>query len=271
MIKDQIKIRKCNLSDIEFIRYLQPKGWDDITFYFRFYCNHDFCYPIVAEYEDRIVGVANGTLNEKTGWLAHIIVAEDCRNIGIGYLLTNHIINYMHNRGCNSLLLIATEMGEGLYRKFGFDRVGEYIFFQGTKLNDYFNPMNIRQFNLSDLKTILALDKSVTGENRTQMLCQFLSNAWVYSIDSLIHGFFLKEFGEGTIIASDEEAGIALLTYKHHLRDDKSVLPDGNRSGIEYLEKNSFTNFLKAPRMVLGEKVEWKPEGIFSRAGGFYG
>ena len=266
-----IKIRECNLSDIDFIRYLQPKGWEDIAFYFKFYCKHDMCYPIVAVDDDRIVGVANGTLNENSGWLAHIIVAEDCRNLGIGNLLTNHIIDYLHDNGCKSLLLIATEMGEGLYRKFGFETVGEYIFFKGKKLDDNFSLMNIREFKSGDLKAILDLDRSVTGENRSQMLQQFLSNVWVYSIDSVIRGFFFKEFGEGTIIASDEEAGIALLRFKHHLRDGKSVLPDGNRSGIEYLEKNSFTNFLRAPRMVLGEKVEWKPEGIFSRAGGFYG
>lgn len=271
MTKNQIIIRKCNLSDIESIRYLQPKGWDDIAFYFKFYCNHEFCYPIVAEYDDRIVGVANGTLNEQTGWLAHIIVAEDWRNNGIGYRLTNHIINYLYDKGCKSLLLIATEMGEGLYRKFGFETVGEYIFFQGKKLDDNFSPINIREIKQSDLNAILNLDKSVTGENRCQMLRQFLSNARVYSTDSAIRGFFLKEFGEGTIIAADDEAGIALLMLKHHLTDSKSVLPDGNRSGIECLKKKNINNFLRAPRMSLGEKVAWKPEGIFSRAGGFYG
>ena len=103
------------------------------------------------------------------------------------------------------------------------------------------------------------------------MLRQFLSNAWVYSTDSIIRGFSLKNFGEGTIIAANEEAGIALLTFKHHLVDGKSVLLDGNQSGIEYLKKNNFNILLRAPRMILGAKGQWKPEGIFSRAGGFYG
>jgi hypothetical protein len=221
--------------------------------------------------DDRIVGVANGILNEHTGWLAHIIVAEDCRHKGIGYLLTNHIIDYLNEKGCRSLLLIATAMGEGLYRKFGFETVGEYIFFKGKRLNDNFSPMNIREFNEGDLKTILELDKFVTGENRSQMLQQYLSNAWVFATDSLIRGFFLKDFGEGTIIAADDEAGIALLSFKHHLNDGKSVLPNDNKSGIEYLTANGFNCFSRASRMALGEKVAWKPECVFSRAGGFYG
>lgn len=271
MMKDQIKIRKCKLSDIEAIRHLQPNGWDDITFFFRFYCTHDFCYPVVAIADDRIVGVANGTLNEQTGWLAHIIVAEDYRQQGIGYRLTNHIIDYLNNKGCKSLLLIATAMGEGLYRKFGFETVAEYIFFKGKKLSDKFGSINIREFKPADSKAMLELDKLVTGENRGQMLRQFLSNAWVYSTASRIRGFFLKEFGEGTIIAADDEAGIALLSFKHHSGDGKSVLPNGNKSGIEYLATNGFSCFLSAPRMVLGETVEWQPEGVFSRAGGFYG
>ena len=65
--EDGIHIRKCHLSDIESIRYLQPIGWDEITFYFRFYCAHSFCYPVVAVAQEKIVGVATGILNKKTG------------------------------------------------------------------------------------------------------------------------------------------------------------------------------------------------------------
>lgn len=271
MTAHQIRIRKCNLFDIESIRYLQPVGWDDITFYFKFYCYHNFCYPIVAIMKNRIVGVANGILNENSGWLAHIIVTEDCRHKGIGYQLTNHLVNYLHNYGCRTLLLIATEMGEGLYRRFGFKTVGNYIFFKCKKLDVNFDSSNIREFNPADLNAILELDKSVTGENRSQMLCQFLSHAWVYLNKNKIDGFFLPDFGEGMIIANDDKAGIALLTFKNTLKAGKCVLPDENQAGIIFLKTKGFNSFLKAPRMVLGEKIKWKPACIFSRAGGFYG
>lgn len=268
---NKLKIRKCTLSDIESIRYLQPQGWDDITYYFRFYCSHSFCYPIVASYKDKIISVATGILNETTGWLAHIIVSEAHRRQGIGNQLTQHIIDYLHQQGCQTLLLIATDLGEPVYRRFGFETVSQYQFYKGNQIDSHSTGKNIRALMLSDIKEVLQLDRAITGENRKNMIESFLSNGWVYSANSKIKGYFLTEFGEGTIIAANDKAGIELLKFKLSLRDSKAVLPAENQKGIAFLETCGFKKFNTANRMVLGENIKWKPRLIYSRAGGFYG
>ncbi|MCI0494364.1 GNAT family N-acetyltransferase [candidate division KSB1 bacterium] len=266
-----IRIRKCYLSDIESIRYLQPQGWDDITYYFQFYCAHSFCHPIVALAKEQIVGVAAGILNIKTGWLAHIIVSETHRGKGIGRQLTQHIIDFLHQQGCETLLLIATEMGEPVYRKCGFTIVTEYQFYKGNQIQIDSVSGNIRNLLPSDLAQIFEMDAAITGEKRQHMLENFLSNGWIYRTDSKIRGFFLPEFSEGTIIASDDNAGIELLKFKLSLRNSKAVLPEENESGIQLLESYGFEKYNRAKRMALGETIQWKPELIYSRAGGFYG
>jgi GNAT superfamily N-acetyltransferase len=250
---------------------LQPQGWDDITYFFRFYCSHSFCYPIVALSQQQIVGVAAGILNIKTGWLAHIIVSEAHRGRGIGRQLTQHISDFLHQQDCESLLLIATEMGEPVYRKLGFAPVTEYQFYKGNQIQIDSVSGNIRNLLPSDLAQIFELDEAITGEQRQHMLENFLSNGWIYRTDSKIRGFFLPEFSEGTIIASDDEAGIELLKFKLSLRNSKAVLPEENESGIQLLESHGFEKYNRAKRMALGEAIQWKPELIFSRAGGFYG
>lgn len=268
---NEIQIRECHLSDLESMRYLQPSGWDDITLYFRFYCLHTFCHPVVVVQNGEIIGVATGIVNGATGWLAHIIVSENHRQQGIGYRLTQHIMNYLYQQGCKTQLLIATEMGEPVYRKCGFKTVSQYIFFRGPQLQMDDQFPDIRALEPADLPDILELDQLITGEHRQNMIANFLSNGWVYSVNGVIKGYFLPEFGEGMIIASDVETGIALLKFKLVQGAGKAVLPVENRKGIQLLETVGYHRFNIAPRMVLGEDVRWRPDLIFSRAGGFYG
>jgi len=266
-----VKIRKFKLSDIESIKPLQPEGWSDITFFFRFYHSHEFCYPVVALKDGKTVGVANATLNEKTGWLAHIIVADEFRNMGIGYQLTQHLIDFLSKHDCCTLLLIATKMGEGLYRKFGFETVSEYLFFREKMLKTVAEYENIRPYKKSDLPAILSIDQHISAEKRSHMLSCFLSNSWVYDSGSAIEGFFLPDFEEGMIIAENDKAGLELLAFKHSLKKAKTVLPVENKTGTEFLFAHGFENYSMSPRMVLGKNINWKPQNIFSRAGGFYG
>ncbi len=266
-----VKIRKCYIEDIKLIKYLQPDGWSDISFFFRFYCMHKFCYPIVALSNNHMVGVANAIENDRTGWLAHIIVAPKYRRKGIGSLLTNHLVDYLFNKNCKTLLLIATEMGKPIYSKLGFEIVSDYVFFDSGKIMQNNRNKNIRKFHTSDIDEVLKLDQYISGENRTNMLTQFLKNAWIYQSQGHIKGFFLPEIKEGMILALDDESGLALLEFKHATNNCKTVLPAENIEGLEFLLSHGFRKVNKAPRMIMGEKIGWKPELIYSRAGGFYG
>ena len=99
---------------------------------------------------------------------------------------------------------------------------------------------------------------------------------WKYRVQGQVRGpltkqdliFFIKE---GKIIARSTEAGLALLNFKHSTSSRKSVLPIENTAGKDYLLSQGFQIINRAPRMILGPKIPWKPKLIFSRAGGFYG
>jgi GNAT superfamily N-acetyltransferase len=266
-----MNIREFKYEDLNAISHLQPEGWSDIVPFFRFYFHQEFCYPIVAAMDDKIAGVANAILNGSTGWLAHIIVSKNYRNRGIGYVLTEHLINYLYKAGCKTQLLIATELGENLYRKFGFETVSEYLFFNEGSISSVEADKHIRPFRKSDRKELLDIDLEVSGEYRENMLSPYLSNAFIYSTDNCIGGFFLSDFEEGKIIARNNEAGITLLKFKHSASSRKSVLPIENTFGKDYLISQGFKIVNRAPRMILGPKISWKPELIFSRAGGFFG
>ena len=168
-------------------------------------------------------------------------------------------------------MLIATAMGESLYRKLGFQKVSEYLFFEGGDFPLHPQDRYIRQYRKSDMESILEIDRYVTAEKRSNMLQKFLRNIWVYSPGPHIEGFFMSDLDEGMILATNEQAGSALLAFKNSLEKRKNVLPTENRAGIECLLSHGAQNISSAARMILGDKIPWKPELVFSRAGGFFG
>ena len=267
-----ISIRELLYSDVEQIRFLQPKGWGDISFFFRLYTSHTFCFPIAAIHNDKIVGVATGIKNNSTGWVAHIIVSPEHYKQGIGRRLTEKVVETLADKGCKTQLLIATQMGEKLYEQLGFRTSCVYNFYEVKQIENNRLPDEIRLMNEEDNSRILEIDKIISGENREHMLKMYDTGAFVYEdpADRKIRGFFLPVLGEGMISALDSEAGLALLKFKHTVRKSKSTLPEPNTDANEFLVGNGFTKTLSAPRMVLGDEVDWKPECVFSRIGGHY-
>jgi len=263
-------IRPCTSNDLPKISRLQPDGWEDITPWFRFYCNHSFCYPVVMEHDNSFIGIGTAISNGNSGWVAQIVVDEKHRGKEFGYEITDHLIKTLQSSGAESIHLIATEMGFPLYKKMGFKTITEYAFFRGTWRGNFHEHPNIRPFMKTDLPRITGLDHMVSGENRMQMLENFSTNILVYEKNKDITGYFYQDFGEGMVIAKDPEAGIELLKLKLQSGNIKTVIPVENQHCISFLKEIGFEHYNSARRMILGKNFNQKPECIYSRAGGYY-
>lgn len=266
-----VKIRNCSKQDLSKIGHLQPSGWEDIIYYFKFFEKVDFCFPVVAEIDNQIVGVANCLLNKSTGWISHIIVSDKFRNLGIGYKLTEHVMNILSENTCTTQLLIATKVGENLYERLGFQKSSLYNFYIGKQLDCQKNG-NIRKINNNDYNKIFELDFEVSGEQRENMIINFISDGFVYTgkKSNTISGYFLPNLGDGVVLALEKNAGIELLKFKHSLKKCMTVLPKGNQAGNGFFTENGFELHNQAYRMVYGNEVNWKPQSVFCRIGGFY-
>ncbi|MFC2133661.1 GNAT family N-acetyltransferase [Bacteroidota bacterium] len=269
---NDITITELLYSDVDQIRYLQPKGWGDITFFFRMYTRCDFCCPIAAVKNGKIIGVGTGIQNDDTGWIAHIIVSPEYYKKGIGGKLTEHVMHNLEEKGCKTQLLIATQMGEKLYEKLGFKTSCVYDFYEPKKLENNFQSKEIRQLRKEDYEQIIEIDRKVSGEERECMLKMYDIYGKVYEDPDVkkIRGYFFPILGEGMIIATDDEAGLELLRYKHSRRLSKTTIPESNKTAAEFMESSGFKKVLSAPRMVFGKEVNWKPEYVYSRIGGHY-
>jgi GNAT superfamily N-acetyltransferase len=269
-----VAVRQLRRDEFPALKNFPPESWNfDLCGFMELHFGEPYFYPIVAVARERIVGVANGIMNGKTGWLGNIIVPPEFRKRGIGRALTTNLIDFFNGGKCETQLLIATDMGEPLYRKCGFRTTAEYLFFKGGQLSGPPADPNIRQIRPEDYAKIIRLDERITGETRKPLLEKFFPTGWVYSVSSSdeIKGFYLPGLGAGLILAADNGAGLALLHLKLCRTDSPAVVPEGNASAVRFLLENGFTQYLKAPRMALGKERDWKPNGVFGRAGGYCG
>jgi len=270
-----LKIRQLQKSEINLLSGFPPEEWKlDLSGFVSFHFGYSYFYPIVAEVDNKLAGFAQGILNGKTGWLGNIIVLPEYRRQGIGYELTIHLVEYFKGKGCKTQLLIASEMGKNIYKKLGFNESSSYYFLRdGSNFQFYKRNNKIRKIVRSDFSLIKKLDEEITSEERYDFIKRFFNTGCVYKEEGSneIEGFFLPNLGGGLINAKSSEAGLELLKFKLSLQKTKAVIPSENKIALDFLEKEGYNIYLKVPRMVLGNELNWKPECIFNRATGYCG
>ena len=266
------KIMLFQIADLAQIHHLQPTDWSDITRHMLDYCLQSFCIPIKFADNGHIVGIGSLILHQDSAWLAHIIVAEDYRGMGIGAQIVKHLLQLANEKGKYSVSLIATELGKPLYEKCGFRSVENYQFFKkGSRFaSESLSPF-LRSAEDKHVQQILVLDSQCTGESRSLFIQNYLSLAVVYERNGQVEGYYLPHLKEGPIYAITAEAGLALLALKC-TNTELVAIPQSNVIGIAYLINCGFEKQdKKAVRMAFGDDITCKPQHIYSRIGGNYG
>ena len=263
-------IKPLSETDINSLTELQPLDWPDILPLFNFYVSSPYCFPVKVIIDTKIAGVGTSIIHNEISWLAHIIVHKNCRNHGIGRKITQELIELSKSKNCQTLYLIATDMGAPVYEKVGFETETEYLFFKDLKIERNKLSVNVVPFEEHYKEQIRSLDKKITGENRFFQLENYLQNALIFQENNFVQGYYLPTFGEGLIIAGNESAGIELIQIRLQ-KNDKATFPIDNTSAVQFLYKHNFMEYKHAKRMRLGLKREWLPSQIYNRAGGNIG
>jgi GNAT superfamily N-acetyltransferase len=188
-----MKIQELKLKDINSLEDLQPAGWEGIKPFFDFYVKSDFCFPVKIAIDNKIVGIGSTIVHGDIGWLAHIIVQQDYRNKGIGQLITQTLINSLGTMKCQTIYLIATDLGAPLYKKNGFKTETDYLFFKDLHFPNRAIPENIELCTKDMVDRIAYLDKKVSGENRMPHIKGFIDNAYVFSVLFIIFVYYLAK------------------------------------------------------------------------------
>lgn len=269
-----LKIRAFEPPDQPVIQSLFPEDWHfDFAGFIRQHGTQPYFRAVTLQAGDQPAGYGNLFLFGSVAWVGNIVVAEKNRRQGLGTRLTRHLVTAGRKAGVETFYLVATELGEPVYRKLGFVTDGEYRFLDPAPENPvYTEPSTLRRLAEEDIPRVLEMDSVITGEKRASMLVRHLKEAWV-AVDRFekLRGFFLPALGDGLILANGPDYGVALLKKKIMTRRGRLVIPGSNSIGLDFLLEQGFSFQHKALRMVLGPHLEFKGEYIYSRGTGYCG
>ncbi|MFT7120262.1 MAG: GNAT superfamily N-acetyltransferase [Neolewinella sp.] len=272
-IKVPTVIRELQKQDIPGLNTLPPTDWgfNYETFTEDFF-SEDFYFAFVIILDDKVIGTGNLFLKGKIGWLANIIVHKEHRGKGLGSKMTRFLVDFSKEKGCDTQLLIATQLGGPVYQKLGFRKVTDYQCFDSETGYNFDYPKRIRDLKQSDLNSLYELDKYANGEDRAHLIGKFYETGLGYFDDeNKLLGVYLPDFGRGLVLARNKKVGTELLKLKHSQQGRRTQLPVENQAGIDFLEKVGLKKGPKTSRMMLGKDSDWKPECIYSYGSGYCG
>ena len=111
------------------------------------------------------VAVAAGVAFGSVGWIGGVGVAPDARRQGLGTAVTEALIAELRRTGCETMLLLASELGYPVYERIGFEPEGDYLV--GHRPGE---PPPAPVLRPGDLQRAAALDRWATGSGRSALL-----------------------------------------------------------------------------------------------------
>lgn len=251
-------------------------AWGDRRAWFSFALETPTSHPIVAEDEDgAIVGTGVVTVNGPVAWIGTIWVAPAHRRRGLGRALTEATIDVAEADACTTLVLVATNRGRPLYERLGFEVQTWYRTMEAPGLGAYGSATDarIRPFRPVDLGAMGELDRAATGEDRSAILAALAtpdgSRILASPADAPL-GFVVRApWGGGATIAADPEHALTLVRARRHdypadRRVRCGILVE-NEDGAAALEAEGWTEAWRAPRLIRGAPLHWRPERIWGQ------
>lgn len=261
-------------KDISSLNTIKPDTWASITEVHQHYLHSKSaeCVKAVSN-SGEILGIGTALIFNTTGWLAHIIVAPEHQNRGIGTaIVQNRISTLQKTHNCWRVTLTATDQGYPVYKKAGFRDESKYVILNKPKEKLILEAAdkNICHIEIEHLEQVFNIDREVSGEERCEFLTPVVNRGFVYVKNRVVLGFYIPDFGDDGVSALTEEAGIALLNERS--KEDKNIyIPEENEIGLKHLRSIGYTEVKRIHRMILGNSFPRKPQYCYSRIGGFAG
>jgi len=194
-----MNIEPLTKKDLDRLAPLQPQGWPDIKPALQFYLANPFCHAVKIGTPKRVMGIGAGIVFGRTSWLAHKIVS--------------HLLAKLTALQCESVSLIATDVGYPVYEKAGFKKQTDYVFFKReAPLAQNEDSPKIITFSPDYQNEVFKLDQAISGEDRHPIFAGKFESAFLYREKKQIAGIYLPDLREEMIIAENSRrAGTALL------------------------------------------------------------
>src|SRR5215208_2981167 len=250
--------------------------WGDRRAFFEWATRHPQAHPFVADSAGAVIGTAVGTANGHAGWLGAVFVDAEHRGRGVGRAVTDEAVRSLEGDGCSSLILVATSAGRPLYERMGFrlDTAYQTIEADGLAMAVVDGDGEpLVDWKPTELEEMAALDRDATGEDRAHLLRAFATPASARVLrgrSGTVDGFVVRApWGGGATVARTPDDATRILQARRALAGANKRVRAGilepNIGALAWLEPLGWRPVWRAPRLIRGEPLEWRPEQVWGQ------
>ena len=250
------------------VKLANTMGWNMSNDDFAFNCSLEPEGCLVLYEDAKRVGIATCVSYGKTGWFGNLIVNPDTRRKGAGGLLVRHAVNYLHNRGVETVGLYAYPNLTGFYSEIGFVVDEDFSVLHAHAIPKIMGEQ-VSEISHSHLEAIARFDKDYFGGDRKRLLYSIIKGEGNFGFfvaeETGIQGYVLvKVYGSmaevGSLVCVPERVDVALKLVKGALGKladfDVYLCLQKNQTTIqEYLYSVGFREEFYLTRMFLSSKL----------------
>jgi len=238
------------VEDFEFMMKLEPLG----------------CF--VQFHGQERVGIATSVGFGKVGWFGTFVVKEGFRGEGAGSILIKHAIDYLKNKGVETIGLYAYPHLVKFYESFGFEPDTDFLVLQGKAAFPATQQM-LKAAKKQDVTEVIGLDCRCFGADRRKLLEPILFNkdnlCYVSTENNEITGYVVAkvydEMGEvGPLICKANRVKASALLLKTILSrlngfDVFMYIPKKETELLNILHTSGLKEDFQVVRMFMGPAI----------------
>lgn len=267
------RIRPMASADVEPASVaILADDWGDRRAWFQYVLASPTASTFVAEAADgAIVGTAIAAIHGAVAWIGTIWVQRAARGHGLGAALTEVAMEAADAAGCATQVLVATDAGRPMYERLGFEVQTWYRTMEARGRTGEL-PATVRPFETGDLAAMIALDRTATGEDRSGALGTFATQGTtrVAVRDGVLAGFVVRApWGGGATVARTVDDARTLLHARLVAAGPERTVRCGivldNEVGADALDADGWTEAWRAPRLIRGRPLTWRPTMLWGQ------
>jgi len=226
---------------------------------------------LIAEEENKIIGVGGVFLFQQVASIGYIGVLADYRKKGIGTLIFRKLMEVATRLGYKTVMLYASKLGAPIYEKFGFR--GKYnasrYFFLKAKPEKQDELSNIKIIKTTP-DWVLNLDRETMGFNRSDYLkARITLGAKFLIVEDEGYALLSTVFSKiriGPLIAKNLDTALQIIKKGLNLGADNLIIPYHPSMQNKMSSITQFIEMKGAPnlKMVYGEEVQEKLGYLYS-------
>ncbi len=238
------------VEDFEFMMKLEPQG----------------CFVLFHGSERS--GICMSVSFGRVGWFGNLLVKGDYRREGAGTLLVGHTIDYLKNKGVETIGLYAYPHLIRFYENFDFKPDIDFLVLQGKAVFPLVEAA-VRKAKKQDVPEVIDFDSQCFGANRKKLLEPILLDAgnlcYISTENGEVAGYVaakvydkMAEVGPLICRANKAEAAVALLKTILNGLNGLTVsvcIPKKEAALLKILSKTGFREDFRVTRMFLGAAV----------------